>query len=34
LVTFPGIMVTVVTLAFSMLGESLSEILNPRLSEL
>jgi len=34
LVTFPGIMVTTVTLAFSMLGESLSEILNPRLSEL
>lgn len=34
LVTFPGIMVTIVTLAFSMLGESLSEILNPRLSEL
>lgn len=34
MVTFPGIMVTVVTLAFSMLGESLSEILNPRLSEL
>lgn len=34
LVTFPGIMVTTVTLAFSMLGESLSEILNPRLAEL
>jgi len=33
LVTFPGIMVTMVTLIFSMLGESLSEILNPRLSE-
>ena len=33
MVTFPGIMVTLVTLAFSMLGESLSEILNPRLSE-
>lgn len=33
LVTFPGIMVTTVTLAFSMLGESLSEILNPRLVE-
>lgn len=33
LVTFPGIMITLVTLAFSMLGESLSEILNPRLSE-
>jgi peptide/nickel transport system permease protein len=34
LITFPGVMVTLVTLAFSMLGESLSEILNPRLSEL
>jgi len=34
LITFPGAMVSVVTLAFSMLGESLSEILNPRLSEL
>lgn len=34
LITFPGMMVTLVTLAFSMLGESLSEILNPRLSEL
>jgi peptide/nickel transport system permease protein len=34
LITFPGIMVTMVTLAFSMLGESLSEIMNPRLSEL
>jgi peptide/nickel transport system permease protein len=33
LVTFPGLMITMVTLAFSMLGESLSEILNPRLSE-
>lgn len=33
LVTFPGVMVTLVTLAFSMLGESLSEILNPRLRE-
>ncbi|HSM58420.1 MAG TPA: ABC transporter permease [Candidatus Sulfomarinibacteraceae bacterium] len=33
LITFPGIMITLVTLAFSMLGESLSEILNPRLSE-
>lgn len=34
LITFPGLMVTMVTLAFSMLGESLSEIMNPRLSEL
>ncbi|MCA9973694.1 MAG: ABC transporter permease [Anaerolineales bacterium] len=33
MITFPGAMVTLVTLAFSMLGESLSEILNPRLSE-
>jgi peptide/nickel transport system permease protein len=34
LITFPGLMVTTVTLAFSMLGESLSEIMNPRLAEL
>jgi peptide/nickel transport system permease protein len=34
LITFPGMMVSMVTLAFSMLGESLSEILNPRLAEL
>lgn len=34
MITFPGAMVTLVTLAFSMLGESLSEILNPRLAEL
>lgn len=34
LITFPGLMVSMVTLAFSMLGESLSEILNPRLAEL
>lgn len=34
LITFPGVMITLVTLAFSMLGESLSEILNPRLSEM
>lgn len=33
LITFPGVMVTLITLSFSMLGESLSEILNPRLSE-
>jgi peptide/nickel transport system permease protein len=33
LITFPGVMVTLVTLAFSMLGESLSEILNPRLAD-
>jgi peptide/nickel transport system permease protein len=34
LITFPGIAVSLVVLAFSMLGESLSEILNPRLAEL
>lgn len=34
LITFPGAMVSLVTLAFSLLGESLSEILNPRLAEL
>ena len=33
LITYPGLMVTLVTLSFSMLGESLSEILNPKLSE-
>ena len=33
LITFPGLMVLIVTLGFSMLGESLSEILNPRLAE-
>jgi peptide/nickel transport system permease protein len=33
LITYPGAMVTLVTFAFSMLGESLSEILNPRLAE-
>jgi len=33
LITYPGLMVTMVTLSFSMLGESLSEILNPRLAE-
>ena len=33
LITYPGLMVTMVTLSFSMLGESLSEILNPRLTE-
>ncbi|MBN1263951.1 MAG: ABC transporter permease subunit [Anaerolineales bacterium] len=34
LITCPGVMVSMVTMAFSMLGESLSEILNPRLAEL
>ncbi len=33
LITFPGAMVSMVTLAFSMFGESLAEILNPRLAE-
>ncbi len=33
LITYPGLMVTMVTLSFSMLGESLSEILNPKLTE-
>lgn len=33
LITIPGVMVSLVVLSFSMLGESLSEILNPRLSE-
>ncbi len=33
LITYPGLMVSMVTLAFSMLGESLSEILNPRLAD-
>lgn len=33
LITFPGLMVSLVTLSFSMFGESLAEILNPRLAE-
>jgi len=33
LIAVPGAMVSLVTLSFSMLGESLSEILNPRLAE-
>ena len=33
LITYPGLMVTLVTLSFSMLGESLSEIFNPKLSD-
>jgi peptide/nickel transport system permease protein len=32
LVTFPGLCIAILTLCFSMLGESLSEILNPRLN--
>jgi peptide/nickel transport system permease protein len=33
LITIPGVMVSLVVLSFSMLGESLSEILNPRLND-
>lgn len=33
LITIPGLMVSLVVLSFSMLGESLSEILNPRLND-
>jgi peptide/nickel transport system permease protein len=33
LVTFPGLMIVLVALGFSMFGEGLSEILNPRLTE-
>jgi peptide/nickel transport system permease protein len=33
LITYPGLMVSLVTLSFSLLGESLSEILNPKLAE-
>jgi len=33
IITFPGVMITLVTLGFSMLGEGLNEILNPRLTE-
>jgi peptide/nickel transport system permease protein len=33
MITFPGIMITLVAMGFSLLGESLSEILNPRLAE-
>ena len=33
MITFAGIMITLVTLGFSLLGEGLSEILNPRLVE-
>lgn len=32
LVTFPGLAITILVLCFSLLGESLSEILNPRLN--
>lgn len=33
IVTFPGLMITLVALSFTMIGEGLSEILNPRLKE-
>ncbi len=32
-ITFPGLMITLVALSFSLLGEGLGEILNPRLTE-
>jgi peptide/nickel transport system permease protein len=32
-VSFPGLMITLVALSFTMIGEGLSEILNPRLKE-
>ncbi|MBU1880151.1 MAG: ABC transporter permease [Chloroflexi bacterium] len=33
MITFPGLMIVFVTLGFSMLGEGLNEILNPRLTD-
>jgi peptide/nickel transport system permease protein len=33
IITYPGVMIALLTLGFSMLGEGLSEILNPRLTE-
>jgi peptide/nickel transport system permease protein len=33
MITFPGILITLVAVGFSLLGEGLSEILNPRLSD-
>ncbi len=33
LITFPGVMISVLALGFTMLGEGLAEILNPRLLE-
>ena len=33
MIIFPGLMITLVTLGFSLLGEGLAEILNPRLVE-
>jgi peptide/nickel transport system permease protein len=33
IITFPGLMIALLTLGFSMLGEGLNELLNPRLTE-
>jgi peptide/nickel transport system permease protein len=33
MITFPGIMISITTLGFSMIGEGLNEILNPRITE-
>jgi peptide/nickel transport system permease protein len=33
IITYPGVMIALLTLGFSMLGEGLNEILNPRLTE-
>jgi peptide/nickel transport system permease protein len=33
IITYPGLMIALLTLGFSMLGEGLNEILNPRLTE-
>jgi peptide/nickel transport system permease protein len=33
MITFPGLMIVIVVLGFSLLGEGLNEILNPRLKE-
>lgn len=33
MITFPGIMISLTTLGFSMIGEGLNEILNPRIAE-
>jgi ABC-type dipeptide/oligopeptide/nickel transport system permease subunit len=33
MITFPGVLISLVAAGFSLLGEGLSEMLNPRLSE-
>ena len=33
IITYPGVMIALLTLGFSMLGEGLNELLNPRLTE-